>query len=211
MTDSDNDLMHAQLSFGFFYLFLGISVGLLCCLVKRYDLDDREHNNNDDLVSSTITVCVGVQPFVLRSIPTIDFNSKDFKDMVECAICLAELVDGDKARALPSCDHLFHVECIDSWLKSHSTCPICRKSVCFKQRGTRQELGGGGDEGLSQNHDPITSEHHELPTNPPPMSTDTTVIEDGGCGGEDEGLPDGPDLTEVVIDVPAKEMESGPC
>ncbi|CAJ1975935.1 unnamed protein product [Sphenostylis stenocarpa] len=43
-----------------------------------------------------------------------------------CAICLAEISDGEKIRFLPNCNHHFHVDCIDKWLLSHSSCPTCR-------------------------------------------------------------------------------------
>ncbi|KAF0934475.1 hypothetical protein E2562_025552 [Oryza meyeriana var. granulata] len=33
---------------------------------------------------------------------------------------------GDTVRQLPTCRHLFHVGCIDMWLHSHRTCPMCR-------------------------------------------------------------------------------------
>lgn len=65
----------------------------------------------------------------LRSASVVTFNSRDFKDGVECVICLLELVDGDKARVLPSCSHCFYAYCIDTWLHSKSTCPICRHEV----------------------------------------------------------------------------------
>ncbi|KQK21769.1 hypothetical protein BRADI_1g62980v3 [Brachypodium distachyon] len=45
---------------------------------------------------------------------------------VECAVCLAEMADGEKGRLLPSCGHRFHVECIDRWFRANSTCPLCR-------------------------------------------------------------------------------------
>ncbi|KAL5221297.1 hypothetical protein ABZP36_026010 [Zizania latifolia] len=44
----------------------------------------------------------------------------------DCAVCLSELADGDKVRQLPNCGHVFHVECVDAWLRSRTTCPLCR-------------------------------------------------------------------------------------
>uniref|UniRef100_J3KXL7 RING-type E3 ubiquitin transferase n=1 Tax=Oryza brachyantha TaxID=4533 RepID=J3KXL7_ORYBR len=29
-------------------------------------------------------------------------------------------------RELPNCGHVFHVECVDAWLRSRTTCPLCR-------------------------------------------------------------------------------------
>ncbi|GFP88839.1 putative RING-H2 finger protein atl71 [Phtheirospermum japonicum] len=45
-----------------------------------------------------------------------------------CSICLADYKDTDLIRLLPDCGHLFHLGCIDPWLKLHPTCPICRSS-----------------------------------------------------------------------------------
>uniref|UniRef100_A0A0E0L035 RING-type E3 ubiquitin transferase n=1 Tax=Oryza punctata TaxID=4537 RepID=A0A0E0L035_ORYPU len=47
----------------------------------------------------------------------------------QCVICLGLVQVGEVVRRLPACKHLFHVECIDAWLSSHSTCPICRADV----------------------------------------------------------------------------------
>ncbi|CAL4984311.1 unnamed protein product [Urochloa decumbens] len=43
-----------------------------------------------------------------------------------CAVCLAELADGDAVRVLPACMHYFHAECVGEWLRAHRTCPLCR-------------------------------------------------------------------------------------
>lgn len=32
-------------------------------------------------------------------------------------------------RELPKCHHSFHIDCIDMWFHSHSTCPVCRAPV----------------------------------------------------------------------------------
>uniref|UniRef100_A0ACD5WQI6 Uncharacterized protein n=1 Tax=Avena sativa TaxID=4498 RepID=A0ACD5WQI6_AVESA len=47
-------------------------------------------------------------------------------EAVHCAVCITELAPGETARVLPRCGHAFHVDCVDMWLKSHSTCPLCR-------------------------------------------------------------------------------------
>ncbi|KAL6902053.1 hypothetical protein ACP4OV_004929 [Aristida adscensionis] len=48
--------------------------------------------------------------------------------VVECAVCLAEMRDGEKAgRLLPECGHRrFHLEYIDRWFRVSSTWPLCR-------------------------------------------------------------------------------------
>ncbi|KAG6734782.1 hypothetical protein I3842_01G286700 [Carya illinoinensis] len=46
-----------------------------------------------------------------------------------CAVCLSEFEDGEELRTFPGCMHSFHVPCIDMWLYSHSTCPICRSDT----------------------------------------------------------------------------------
>lgn len=71
----------------------------------------------------------GLDPAALRSLPVVVYNPKDFKDGLECAVCLSEVSEGEKARLLPKCNHGFHVQCIDMWLQSHSTCPLCRDPV----------------------------------------------------------------------------------
>jgi Ring finger domain len=45
-----------------------------------------------------------------------------------CSICLADYKDTDVLRVLPDCGHMFHVTCVDLWLKSRPTCPVCRAS-----------------------------------------------------------------------------------
>lgn len=35
----------------------------------------------------------------------------------------------EKLRLLPECQHGFHVGCVDAWLVTHKTCPVCCRNV----------------------------------------------------------------------------------
>ncbi|GJM98255.1 hypothetical protein PR202_ga15245 [Eleusine coracana subsp. coracana] len=50
-------------------------------------------------------------------------------DGTHCSVCLGTVKPGEKVRLLPLCKHLYHVECIDMWLASHTTCPLCRSDI----------------------------------------------------------------------------------
>ncbi|XP_068646433.1 RING-H2 finger protein ATL80-like [Aristolochia californica] len=69
----------------------------------------------------------GLKKKILKSLPKITFSKSASSKLVDCAICLAEFVDGEEIRVLPQCGHGFHVGCIDTWLGSHSSCPSCRQ------------------------------------------------------------------------------------
>lgn len=47
----------------------------------------------------------------------------------DCAVCLCEFADHDRLRLLPPCGHAFHLACIDVWLRSSATCPLCRTKL----------------------------------------------------------------------------------
>lgn len=57
---------------------------------------------------------------------SVDIGSISKSSDGTCSICLSEFKDGEAIRLLPDCLHTFHVPCIDTWLVSHSSCPLCR-------------------------------------------------------------------------------------
>ncbi|KAJ4892160.1 E3 ubiquitin-protein ligase ATL41 [Raphanus sativus] len=69
----------------------------------------------------------GLDPTVIASLPS--FTVGAVASATECAVCLSVLEEQDTARELPSCKHVFHVDCVDTWLTACSTCPVCRTEV----------------------------------------------------------------------------------
>ncbi|PIN04572.1 Anaphase-promoting complex (APC), subunit 11 [Handroanthus impetiginosus] len=75
------------------------------------------------------TVESGLDVAVLNSLPVFLYSSKSEQPRLDCAVCLSEFEEREVVRHLPKCNHSFHVECIDMWFRSHSTCPLCRSLV----------------------------------------------------------------------------------
>ncbi|KAF2311427.1 hypothetical protein GH714_022917 [Hevea brasiliensis] len=72
----------------------------------------------------------GIDRAVIESLPIFRFSSlRGQKDGLECAVCLTRFEPPEVLRLLPKCKHAFHVECVDTWLDAHCTCPLCRYRV----------------------------------------------------------------------------------
>lgn len=87
----------------------------------------------------------------LKMIPCFDYmaGDKGTTSPVDCAVCLENFKTGDKCRLLPSCSHIFHSQCIDSWLLKTPICPICRTSANVPKNGV---VSGEGSGGVSQEY-----------------------------------------------------------
>lgn len=76
------------------------------------------------------SIVFGVEKKVIETLPFFKFSSlKGSKQGLECTVCLSKFEDEETLRLLPKCKHAFHMSCIDKWLESHSTCPLCRYMV----------------------------------------------------------------------------------
>ncbi|CAN6482728.1 unnamed protein product [Victoria cruziana] len=73
----------------------------------------------------------GLDASTVAALPVFSFQQRKLEssERRECAVCLCVFEEGEAARLLPNCRHFFHVQCIDMWLYSHSTCPVCRSAV----------------------------------------------------------------------------------
>ncbi|KAH7433180.1 hypothetical protein KP509_07G057800 [Ceratopteris richardii] len=72
----------------------------------------------------------GVDPAFLEKLPLVVYSSsKKRGSNVDCVVCLVDFEEGETLCQLPKCKHVFHKDCIDMWLSSHTTCPLCRYSL----------------------------------------------------------------------------------
>ncbi|CAM8884096.1 unnamed protein product [Rhodiola kirilowii] len=76
------------------------------------------------------TVLMGLDGPIIESYPKFVLGQNDAllkPNTGQCSICLCEYKAQDMLRTIPDCNHYFHSNCIDEWLKLNATCPVCRK------------------------------------------------------------------------------------
>ncbi|XP_019174126.1 PREDICTED: RING-H2 finger protein ATL54-like [Ipomoea nil] len=74
---------------------------------------------------------IGLQPSVINTITIFQYKPGDDRliEGTECSVCLNEFQEDETLRLLPKCNHAFHIRCIDTWLRSHTNCPLCRAPI----------------------------------------------------------------------------------
>ncbi len=86
-------------------------------LISIQDLNDIFTIYLIYIFSSLYWVFVVVKSICKRSVYKIISLSE------ECSVCYEE---NNKECVVLRCKHIYHKDCIDKWLKEHTTCPQCR-------------------------------------------------------------------------------------
>ncbi|KAI3796510.1 hypothetical protein L1987_39182 [Smallanthus sonchifolius] len=131
--------------------------------------DNRNENENENEHVLHHVISIGNNG--VDSLPLFTFSSLTGKIAGgDCAVCLSKFEDVDLLRLLPLCCHAFHADCIDAWLKSNQTCPLCRSTVNPTEADILSTLGSGAGGGnrsnsfrieigtISQRRDPSNSD-----------------------------------------------------
>ncbi|KAF5735282.1 hypothetical protein HS088_TW15G00784 [Tripterygium wilfordii] len=90
--------------------------------------ENRDQANNGEAWPANISD--GLDETLIKSITVCKYMKNDgFVESTDCSVCLSEFQENENLRLLPKCSHAFHIPCIDTWLKSHSNCPLCRAAI----------------------------------------------------------------------------------
>lgn len=109
-------------------------IGLVCYIFGRVRSYNQGQRHSIDLFSIAITpqppTTTGLDATTISSYPKtiLGESCRLPKDDGTCAICLSDYEPKEAVRTIPECNHYFHADCIDQWLKLNATCPVCRKS-----------------------------------------------------------------------------------
>ncbi|KAL4344751.1 RING-H2 finger protein ATL46-like [Arachis hypogaea] len=72
----------------------------------------------------------GLEQSTIDALPVFYYQELlGMKEPFDCAVCLCEFSANEKLRLVPICSHAFHMNCLDTWLLSNSTCPLCRANL----------------------------------------------------------------------------------
>ena len=89
-------------------------------LLERFGDGSSEHRGADEQVISSLPVSQVTHNASSSSAANEDYN--------KCSICLEQFQTGDQRKTLP-CLHGFHDACVDKWLRTNASCPICKHVV----------------------------------------------------------------------------------
>ncbi|XP_039173490.1 RING-H2 finger protein ATL52-like [Eucalyptus grandis] len=77
--------------------------------------------------------------------------------------------EDETLRLLPKCNHAFHVPCIDTWLQSHTNCPLCRAPIVTiaaqalpPERPNAESSASAGEMGIQEVDDGLGREAERI-------------------------------------------------
>ncbi|KAF6140947.1 hypothetical protein GIB67_030158 [Kingdonia uniflora] len=142
-------------------------------------------NSNGNAVRNTGPTVRGLDPSIVASFPIFVYSSvkslRQDKPGLECAVCLSEFEDDDTLRLLTVCNHAFHPDCIDLWLVSHTTCPVCRRNLEPSENSPEksQEDRLVIPESINEENEVIHDESHSI-----------SIKDDEDVGGRTQNMED---------------------
>ncbi|KAJ8551937.1 hypothetical protein K7X08_028380 [Anisodus acutangulus] len=124
-------LLTALFFMGFFSIYIRHFTGVTTSSSSSATGDG--HRRHLSPPSSQRSCRKGMDPAAVQSLPLVTYGGTAEHLIEDCPICLAEFEVSELVRLIPYCRHVFHQHCLDTWLASHVTCPLCRSTQFFKK------------------------------------------------------------------------------
>ena len=113
----------------------GLSNRLRLALLQRdFNGDDYEMLQQLDEIRGNAEQMRGMSDVDINRLPlhivtTDDITSNNESEYTSCCnICLGPYEVNDEVRIV-ACTHRFHKNCIDQWLRTNASCPVCKSSA----------------------------------------------------------------------------------
>lgn len=84
--------------------------------------DEMLHGASPETINNIETVAFDPSLFAQEGVPD------DNRPAPECCVC-TELFDANRPIKRTPCQHFFHADCLENWLKRSKTCPLCRSDL----------------------------------------------------------------------------------
>lgn len=109
-----------------------VTVYMRSCLERALGINDGRSGDPGNWLDVRQTTS-GLDASVIEAFPTFRYSTvktlRIGKEALECPVCLVEFEEDETLRLIPQCCHVFHPGCIDAWLRSNTTCPLCRTNL----------------------------------------------------------------------------------
>ncbi|XP_073227067.1 RING-H2 finger protein ATL46-like [Cicer arietinum] len=127
----------------------------------------------------------GLDQALIDTLPLFNYKAlMGLKEPFDCAVCLCEFSDQDQLRLVPMCSHAFHMNCLDTWLLSNSTCPLCRANVSSSSSFLMQNVENSKEnivECSEYSEREITAEEQRVFSVRLGKFRNNGIVEDGSC------------------------------
>ena len=96
------------------------------------DPDKMSYEQLLELEEKVGNVSKGLNKAQIKKIPRFIYQKNKYKDLDDkCVVCQYEFKNGENITKL-NCGHIFHTDCVDTWLSKNKVCPMCHKEIIIR-------------------------------------------------------------------------------
>ncbi len=95
-------------------------------LARRTQIDEEELPSYDSPVTSPSNFRITKHGFLSSTLTKNTIVNTFENNYEKCSICMQDISNNSKTLI---CNHVYHRNCINTWLSNANTCPVCRRVI----------------------------------------------------------------------------------